>query len=78
MTISLSDSVLRLLVDQLTAEQLRHIAAAKDAERPDRQARRSLSPAAVDELAEMLNAGRTPTIGWWRRHARTAQVTAMR
>lgn len=30
---------------------------------------------AAEELAEMLEAGTRPTIGWWRRHARTSALT---
>jgi hypothetical protein len=31
------------------------------------QARRSLDPDSLKELADMLGAGKRPTIGWWQR-----------
>lgn len=67
--LKLSLSLRRLLVDQFDAETLRHLAALKESETPGSIARRNLSEASKDELAEMLTAGRTPTIGWWRRRA---------
>jgi hypothetical protein len=50
---------------------LRELAALIEAREPDRggsaQARRRLSPEALNELADMLIAGKRPTIGWWKR-----------
>jgi hypothetical protein len=65
--IHLSMSVRRFLVDQFDADTLRQLAALKEAESPRRVARRCLSEAKRDELAEMLTLGRRPTIGWYRR-----------
>ncbi len=63
----LSASLRLMLAQQFSADELRHLACMKDAESPGLCARRRLSDASVDELAEMLTAGRTPTIGWWSR-----------
>lgn len=49
-------------------EGLRAIAAAMEKVETGARARSSLSAEAREELAEMLAAGRKPTIGWWRRH----------
>lgn len=62
-------SARRLLVGLFEPEALRELAALMESERPGVRERRSLSEASVDELAEMLPAGKKPTIGWWRRHA---------
>jgi hypothetical protein len=59
-----------------TSAQLRHLAALKDADSPGMRARRNLDEASVEELAEMLVAGKTPTIGWWRRHSQVAPQMA--
>ncbi len=66
---SLSLSLRRLLAEQFTPDALRQIAACMDDERPRIAARRRLSEASVEELAEMICAGRTATIGWWKRNA---------
>ena len=65
--VRLSKSLRRLVADQFTADELRHLAGIMEANRPGRIARRRLSEASRDELAEMLVDGRIPTIGWWRR-----------
>jgi len=65
--IALPMSLRRLLVQQCDAETLRHLAWLKANGAPDLQVRRRLSEASLDELAEMLTSGRSPTIGWWRR-----------
>jgi hypothetical protein len=64
----ISDSLRALLISQFTANQLRHLAALMDLESPGLRARRDLEEASVIELAEMIVAGRIPTVGWWRRH----------
>jgi hypothetical protein len=71
---ALSASVTRLLLAELTAEQLRHLAALKEADAPSFRIRRELSEEALTELADLLLAGETPTIGWWRR-ARRREMT---
>jgi hypothetical protein len=51
---------------------LRELAALLEEREPNRagstQARRSLDLDSLKELADMLGAGKHPTIGWWRRH----------
>jgi len=66
--IHVSLSLKRLLVDLFDAETLRTLAWQKEHENPGWAARQSLSDASVDQLADMLTAGRKPTIGWWTRH----------
>jgi len=57
-----SPSILSLLADQCSADELVHLAAAA------RQRRRSRLPReAAEELANMLAAGQKPALGWWRR-----------
>ena len=65
--VRLSLAVKRLLIDTFTADDLRQLAALKDAQSPGMVARRNLSAASVEELAEMLTAGKVPTVGWWAR-----------
>ena len=65
--VRLSLSLRRLLAEQFGPDTLRHLACLMERERPPRVARRRLSEASVEELAEMIVEGRTPTIGWWRR-----------
>ncbi len=67
--IRLSVSLKRLLVEQFTPDALRQIAASMDDERPRMVARRRLSEASVEALAEMICAGHVATIGWWKRNA---------
>ncbi|HVA04761.1 MAG TPA: hypothetical protein VMU64_13575 [Acidimicrobiales bacterium] len=57
------------LID-LSPSDLRHLAAAIDGMDPAHQPRRRLTQEAAGELAEMLVAGKVPTIGWWRKHPR--------
>ncbi len=65
--VKLSLSVRRMLVEQFDADSLRHLASLMEQDRPSRARRRRLSEAGVEELAEMIVAGRVPTMGWWRR-----------
>jgi hypothetical protein len=55
-----------------TPEVLRELAALIESREPNRagspEARRSLSPEALAELADMLRTRRRPTVGWWCRH----------
>ncbi len=62
-------SLRRLIAEQFTPDALRQLASLMEAQKPGMVARRRLSEASIDELAEMICAGRTPTIGWWRRAA---------
>lgn len=63
-----------LLLTNFTPEQLRAMASRLEDQTPDRRRRRRwrqmLEDADFEELADMLVSGRTPTIGWWRRHIR--------
>ena len=59
----------RLLVEQFTPATLREMASAMEERAPIRVACRQLDAVGIDALAEMLLAGKTPTLGWWRRHA---------
>ena len=64
----LSVSLKRLLMEQFPTDTLRHLVALREAESPGTIARKRLSEAKLEELAEMLTTGnRIPTIGWWRR-----------
>lgn len=58
----------QLLVDQFDAATLRELAAVKERQDPARLARRQLSPAGVEILAEILIRGDRPTVGFFRRH----------
>jgi hypothetical protein len=55
-----------------TPEILRELAALIESREPNRagsaEARRRLSPESLAELADMLEARKRPTVGWWRRH----------
>jgi hypothetical protein len=62
-----------LLLELFSADQLQHLAAIKREREPYLVARRRLSGASREELAEMLTANRTPTIGWWRRQTGCAR-----
>jgi hypothetical protein len=68
----LSLSLRRLLVSQFSASDLRHLASLMEAERPGMVARRNLSNASLEDLAEMLTNSRKPTYGWWCRHKEAA------
>jgi len=56
-------------IDAIGGEGLRQIAAALEMASPEGRARAALPPEAVAELAEMVVAGKRPTIGWWKRHS---------
>ena len=70
--IDVSDSLRILIANSFAPDELRHLAAIRDAERPGSIARRSLSNRSAEELADMIVGGRRPTIGWWRRHSKAA------
>ena len=67
-----SNRTKELLIELFTYDQLVHLAAIKRAREPYIRARRSLSAASIDELVELICAGKTPSLGWWRRHAEKA------
>jgi hypothetical protein len=46
---------------------LRELAAIIEAREPRRRAIAALSPEKLEELADMLIAGKRPTVGWWQR-----------
>jgi hypothetical protein len=71
--IRLSLSAKRLLTSQFTSEALRHLASLMEYESPGMVARRRLSESSINALAEMYVAHKTPTIGWWRKHADLGQ-----
>ena len=66
----ISDSLPMLLAEQFDPAELRHLAAVMEARGQTARARRGLTAEGVLELADMLAAGRKPTVGWWRRHRR--------
>ena len=70
--VRLSLSLRRLLVSQFSPDALRTLAALMEANAPGMDARRDLSNASLEELAQMLTAGRKPTYGWWCRHKEAA------
>jgi hypothetical protein len=70
--VEVSDSLRLLIANSFTASELRHLAVIRDAESARSVARRSLDDASVEELASMIVSGRTPTIGWWRRHSKAS------
>jgi hypothetical protein len=67
--VRLSLSLRRLLIEHFDAAVLYELAWLKQHESPGMIARRNLSDASIGELADLLTAGRKPTIGWWSRHA---------
>ena len=70
--VRLSLSLRRLLVSQFSPDALRTLAALMEANAPGMDARRDLSNASLDELAEMLTSSKNPTYGWWCRHTEAA------
>ena len=68
----LSKEAVNRLLRVLSTDQLRHVAAVKDAMSPGQRARQELSVEAVDELLEMALRGDKPTLGWWRRQIKRA------
>jgi hypothetical protein len=62
-----------LLLELCSADQLLHLAAIKRAREPYLVARRRLSQASLEELAEMVCGGKRPTVGWWSRHMTTPE-----
>ena len=70
--VRLSVSLKRLLISQFTPDTLRTLAELMEAESPGMIARCDLSKASLEELAQMLTAGRKPTYGWWCRHTEAA------
>jgi hypothetical protein len=59
------------VLEHLSPETLRDLAGAITARRPSTIARRRLTPEGVDKLADMLIAGKKPTIGFFGRNWRT-------
>jgi hypothetical protein len=64
----LSLNLRRVFVSHFHPSVLRELASLMEAESPGMVARARLSDASLDEFAEMVAAGRKPTIGWWTRH----------
>jgi hypothetical protein len=59
------EAICEYLAEHLSADELAHLAAAK---RLREQPAPRIDEAAVAELADMLAAGRRPSLGWWRDH----------
>jgi hypothetical protein len=57
------------VLEHLSPRTLRDLAAALEARTPAVRARGTLSTEGVDELADILIAGTTPTIGFYRRYS---------
>jgi hypothetical protein len=55
----------------LSPRILRDLAAAIEARTPGMRARRALTVEGIERLTDILLAGTTPTVGFWRRHTRT-------
>lgn len=53
---------------ELDPGHLRDLAAVIEWRSPAARARRELTPEGVERLAEILLAGDTPTLGFWKRH----------
>ena len=68
--VRLSIALKRLLIASFAPETLRHLAYLM--ERDGLRARRQLSQASIEELAEMIVNGRKPTLGWWTRNKKVA------
>ena len=71
---TLSDPVRLLLLEECSADQLRHLAGIKDAREPRSATRRSLDRASAEELADLYLAGGRPTIGFFLRRSPNARV----
>src|SRR5689334_1689526 len=65
---SLDLDTLRDVLSGVSADDLRHLAAAKEAQEPKDTAWVRLSDEAKSEGFEMLARGEKPSLGWWRRH----------
>jgi hypothetical protein len=66
--IPLPESLKRVLVQQFTADDLRHLAWLKDAESPGLMARRHLTDEGVEELVDIITRRNSfPTVGFFRR-----------
>ncbi len=70
--VRLSLSLRRLLIEHFDAAVLYELAWLKQHDSPGMIARARLSDASVDQLADMLTAGRKPTLGWWTRNTTVA------
>jgi hypothetical protein len=58
-------------IAHLSPRTLRDLAAAIEARTPGMRARRALTAEGIERLADILLAGTTPTVGFYRRHVRT-------
>lgn len=78
--IHISAHMRNLLLTQYTPEQLRMAASSIEDQAPDARRRRRwrqmLDDASFEELADMLIAGKLPTVGWWQRHRRRVPADA--
>ena len=61
------DAVLAVLAEHASTDQLAHVVGAKRLAEAQLQATARLPVEAVEELVTMLEAGRKPALGWWRR-----------
>jgi hypothetical protein len=62
-------------LEHLSPRVLRDLAAVIEARTPEVRARRALSAEGVERLADILLAGSTPTIGFYRRHTARQEET---
>ena len=56
------------VLTRLDPTVLRELAAVIEYRSPEATARRELSPEGIERLADILLAGSTPTVGFWRRY----------
>jgi len=70
--VRLSLSLRRLLIEHFDAAVLYELAWLKQHDSPGMVARRDLSNASIEELADMLTRSKKPTYGWWCRHTEAA------
>lgn len=65
--VELPANLRRVFVTQFSADVLRHLAGAMEADSPVLVARRRLTESGVERLAELMENGRHPTVGFYRR-----------
>lgn len=68
-TLSSSDFLRIVRASSISASALRELAALKEADAPGMRARAALTDEGVTRLAEILERGGKPTIGFFRRHS---------
>jgi hypothetical protein len=66
--LGLGGGVVTALLTRLDPGILRELAAVIEYRSPEATARRGLTPEGIERLADILLAGGTPTVGFWRRY----------